>query len=238
MSKVLMVINSTESGPRRAGEWLREAGIETVDVVAEKASLPENLDGFDGLVMLGGGLLPYEDENAPWLATERELARQAIDADLPTLGICLGGQLLAHVGGGEVRGEYGTSESGAVLITTTAAGRNDPVLGVLGDGAHMIENHVDQITQLPADAVLLGRSADVENQAFRIGKRVWGLQFHPEVNAERIAQWDESALGKKGFDREKLVAKARAVDGENTRASKALIDAFAEQVAQYAKGQR
>lgn len=238
MSKVLMVINSTESGPRRAGEWLREAGIETVDVVAEKASLPENLDGFDGLVMLGGGLLPYEDENAPWLATERELARQAIDADLPTLGICLGGQLLAHVGGGEVRGEYGTPESGAVLITTTAAGRNDPVLGVLGDGAHMIENHVDQITQLPADAVLLGRSADVENQAFRIGKRVWGLQFHPEVNAERIAQWDESALGKKGFDREKLVAKARAVDGENTRASKALIDAFAEQVAQYAKGQR
>lgn len=238
MSKVLMVINSTESGPRRAGEWLREAGIETVDVVAEKASLPENLDGFDGLVMLGGGLLPYEDENAPWLATERELARQAIDADLPTLGICLGGQLLAHVGGGEVRGEYGTPESGAVLITTTAAGRNDPVLGVLGDGAHMIENHVDQITQLPADAVLLGRSADVENQAFRIGKRVWGLQFHPEVNAERIAQWDESALGKKGFDREKLVAKARAVDGENTRASKALIDAFAEQVTQYAKGQR
>lgn len=238
MSKVLMVINSTESGPRRAGEWLREAGIETVDVVAETTPLPENLDGFDGLVMLGGGLLPYEDENAPWLATERELARQAIDADLPTLGICLGGQLLAHVGGGEVRGEYGTPESGAVLITTTAAGRNDPVLGVLGEGAHMIENHVDQITQLPSDAVLLGRSADVENQAFRIGKRVWGLQFHPEVNAERIAQWDESALGKKGFDREKLVAKARAVDGENTRASKALIDAFAEQVTQYAKGQR
>ncbi|WP_230972559.1 type 1 glutamine amidotransferase [Gulosibacter hominis] len=238
MSKVLMVINSTESGPRRAGEWLREAGIETVDVVAETTPLPENLDGFDGLVMLGGGLLPYEDENAPWLATERELARQAIDADLPTLGICLGGQLLAHVGGGEVRGEYGTPESGAVLITTTAAGRNDPVLGVLGEGAHMIENHVDQITQLPADAVLLGRSADVENQAFRIGKRVWGLQFHPEVNAERIAQWGESALGKKGFDREKLAAKARAVDGENTRASKALIDAFAEQVAQYAKGQR
>lgn len=238
MGKVLMVINSTESGPRRAGEWLREAGIETVDVVAETTPLPENLDGFDGLVMLGGGLLPYEDENAPWLAAERELARQAIDADLPTLGICLGGQLLAYVGGGEVRGEYGTPESGAVLITTTAAGRNDPVLGVLGEGAHMIENHVDQITQLPSDAVLLGRSADVENQAFRIGKRVWGLQFHPEVNAERIAQWDESALGKKGFDREKLVAKARAVDGENTRASRALIDAFAEQVAQYAKGQR
>ncbi len=233
-----MVINSTESGPRRAGEWLREAGIETVDVVAETTPLPENLDGFDGLVMLGGGLLPYEDENAPWLATERELARQAIDADLPTLGICLGGQLLAYVGGGEVRGEYGTPESGAVLIITTAAGRNDPVLGVLGEGAHMIENHVDQITQLPSDAVLLGRSTDVENQAFRIGKRVWGLQFHPEVNAERIAQWDESALGKKGFDREKLVAKARAVDGENTRASRALIDAFAEQVAQYAKGQR
>lgn len=238
MSKVLLVINSTESGPRRAGEWLREAGIETVEVVAENTPLPANLDGFAGLVMLGGGLLPDEDENAPWLAAERELARQAIAADLPTLGICLGGQLLAHVGGGEVRGEYGTPESGAVLITTTAAGRADPVLGVLGEGAHMIENHVDQITQLPAEAVLLGSSADVQNQAFRIGKRVWGLQFHPEVNAERIAQWDEAALGKKGFDREQLVADARAVDTENTRASKALIDAFAEQVTQFAREQQ
>lgn len=55
---------------------------------------------------------------------------------------------------------------------------------------------------------------------------------------ERIAQWDESALGKKGFDREQLVARARAVDAENTRASKALIDAFAEQVALFAREQQ
>lgn len=226
---ILVIINSAESGPRRLTGWLEEVGVD-VDARLGADGLPATLDGYDGLVLLGGGLMPDADEEAPWLPTERQLVEQALADGVPTLGICLGGQLIAHVAGGEVRGNYGTPESGMVRITTTAAGQDDPVLGALGEGAPMIENHVDQITRLPAGAVLLAESADVQNQAFRVGDSMWGLQFHPEVPAQRIAQWNESALARKGFDRQALVAAALAADTDNTRAARALVHAFAAQV--------
>ena len=235
--KVLIVTNSTESGPRRLGQWLAEDGLGVDEHIGEQG-LPADLNGYDGLVMLGGGLMPTADDEAPWLPTERDLTASAIERELPTLGICLGGQLIAHVAGGEVRAEYGTPESGAVLIETTPEGRDDPVLGVLGEGAHMIENHVDQITQLPPGAVHLAASDDVANQAFRVGRRMWGLQFHPEVGAERVANWDESALGRKGFDKQALAAAAMAVNDENVAASRKLVRAFAQQVTEYAEEQR
>ena len=181
-------------------------------------------------MLLGGGLMPDADDEAPWLPIERALTREALDREVPTLGICLGGQVIAHVAGGEVRAEYGTPESGAVRITTTPEGREDAVLGVLGEGAHMIENHVDQITKLPPGAVHLAASADVPNQAFRVGTAAWALQFHPEVGAERVATWDESALAGKGFDKVALAEAAMAVNDENTAASRELVRAFAEQV--------
>lgn len=235
--KVLVVTNSSQSGPRRLGEWLAEAGLEIDERIGEEG-LPDELDGYDGLVLLGGGLMPDADDEAPWLPTERALTASALEREVPTLGICLGGQVIAKVAGGEVRAEYGTPESGAVLIETTPEGREDPVLGVLGEGAHMIENHVDQITQLPPTAVHLAASADVANQAFRVGPRMWGLQFHPEVGAERVAKWDESALGRKGFDKAALAAAAMAVNDENTEASRRLALAFAQQVLEYAEASR
>lgn len=235
--KVLVVTNSSQSGPRRLGEWLAEAGLEVDERIGEEG-LPVELDGYDGLVLLGGGLMPDADDEAPWLPTERALTASALEREVPTLGICLGGQVIAKVAGGEVRAEYGTPESGAVLIETTPEGRADPVLGVLGEGAHMIENHVDQITQLPPTAVHLAASVDVANQAFRVGSRMWGLQFHPEVGAERVASWDESALGRKGFDKAALAAAAMAVNDENIDASRRLVGAFAQQVHAYAEAAR
>ncbi|WP_202045235.1 MULTISPECIES: glutamine amidotransferase-related protein [unclassified Microbacterium] len=68
-------------------------------VVGAQQELPSSLEAYAGLVLLGGGLMPDDDDRAPWLAAERALAAEAIDRDLPTLGICLGGQLLAHVAG-------------------------------------------------------------------------------------------------------------------------------------------
>jgi GMP synthase-like glutamine amidotransferase len=235
--KVLVVTNSSQSGPRRLGDWLAEAGLEVDERIGEEG-LPGELDGYDGLVLLGGGLMPDADDEAPWLPTERALTASALEREVPTLGICLGGQVIAKVAGGEVRAEYGTPESGAVLIETTPEGREDAVLGVLGDGAHMIENHVDQITQLPPSAVHLAASDDVANQAFRVGPRMWGLQFHPEVGAERVAQWDESALGRKGFDKAALAEAAMAVNDENTEASRKLALAFAQQVLEFARAGR
>lgn len=228
--RVLVVVNAESSGPRRLGRWLEEDGI-VVDTALGSDGLPDDLSGYDGLVMLGGGLMPDDDDRAPWLAQERVLAREAIDADLPTLGICLGGQLLAHVAGGEVRASFGPKERGATLITPSAHGSSDALLSALGDAVHMIENHQDMITALPPDAVLLASSEAVENQAFRLGAHVRGLQFHPEVGAEDLTRWEEPTTRAEG-DRPvaELLAEARDVDQLNTRASRSMAAAFAAEV--------
>ncbi|WP_348770466.1 membrane dipeptidase [Leifsonia sp. PS1209] len=233
--RVLVVVNAKESAPRRLGRWLEEQGI-VVEPVLGTDGLPESLDGYAGLVMLGGGLMPDDDARAPWLAQERALALEAIDADLPTLGICLGGQILAHVAGGEVRAAFGPKERGATVISTSDAGRADRVIGGLGSSAPMIENHQDMITELPPAAVLLGSSDAVDIQAFRLGERVYGLQFHPEVGAHDLLRWKEPTTPAPG-DRPvaELIEEARGVDEENTQASHALVSGFADHVHSFAR---
>lgn len=227
--RVLVVVNSKGSGPKRLPGWLEEDGIEPV-IMFGGDGLPESLDDFDGLVLLGGGLMPDAYDTAPWLHTERALTQQAIDRDLPTLGICLGGQVIADVAGGEVRENFGPPERGSFAITPTGDGNSDPVLGTLGSAAPMIEHHQDMITKLPPAAVLLATSELVENQAFRIGKHVRGLQFHPEASAENVRNWDADELAKKGEDHAAMLAKAEADEPANLRASRAMISAFAAEV--------
>lgn len=229
-ARVLVIVNSASSGPRRLGAWLEERGIAIDAVVGAEQALPSTLDGYAGLVLLGGGLMPDDDERAPWLAAERALATEAIARDLPTLGICLGGQLLAHVAGGQVKAKTGPIERGATPIRPTAEGRADAVFSALGDEAPMIENHQDMITRLPPQAVLMASSAAIENQAFRLGMKVRGVQFHPEASAADLARWDDAALRGEGRSLPELIAAAERVDDHNTAASRRLIDAFADEV--------
>ncbi|MCH4250186.1 MAG: type 1 glutamine amidotransferase [Microbacteriaceae bacterium] len=227
--KVAVVVNSPTSGPRRLGAWLEASGIEPVTLLGSEG-LPATLEGYSGLVMLGGGFMPDDDARAPWLPQERELASQAIRDDLPTLGVCLGGQLLAQVGGGEVRASFGAPEHGVTPITPTPEGTADAVIGALAPVAPLVENHQDRITRLPEDAVLLATSERCELQAFRLGAHVRGLQFHPEVPAEALRTWDEAALAADGFDKDAMVTEALAHHEENERRSRALVEAFAAEV--------
>lgn len=228
-ARVLVIVNSEDSGPRRLAPWLEEAGVEAV-LRFGGDGIPETLEGFDGLVLLGGGFMPDSYERAPWLRTERRLAQEAIDEDLPTLGICLGAQLIADVAGGEVLESHGPKERGSTVIRSTAAGLGDPVISGLGESAPMIENHEDMITVLPPNARLLASSDAVENQAFVIGEHVRGVQFHPEASAEHLANWDEAALEGDGYDLGEMLRVAEANDAENTRASRRLIEAFAAEI--------
>lgn len=229
LARVLVVVNSPDSGPRRLSTWLEENKVEIV-VQNGADGLPHALDGFHGLVLLGGGFMPDDYEKAGWLRTERKLTLDAIELDLPTLGICLGAQLIADVAGGEVRANFGPTERGSTIIRATEAGRLDALLAAIGQTSPMIENHQDMITRLPARAVLLASSDAVENQAFVLGKHVRGVQFHPEVSAADLARWDDAALSGEGYDVGALIAAAEADDEANTSASRALIDAFAEEV--------
>lgn len=235
-TRCLIVQNSPNSGPRKLLDWLPLEDV-AYDVVLGSAGLPTSLSGYAGMILLGGGLLPTDDEKAPWLKAERELAAWAIANDFPTLGICLGGQLLAHVAGGTVKAKYGCVERGATQIIATPAGRNDQLLSALFPHAPMIENHEDQITELPPAAIHLAVSTAVPAQAFRLGEKVWGLQFHPEAQAADIANWDDAALAAEGLDREALLQAAHNAHEANTLAAEKLVRAFARVMKQHANTQ-
>nr|WP_254259658.1 type 1 glutamine amidotransferase [Leucobacter chinensis] len=209
--------------------WLEAMGIVLVEHHGADG-LPETLAGFHGVVLLGGGLMPNDYEKAPWLHTERALTREAIDDDVPTLGICLGAQIIADVAGGEVRASYGPKERGSTPIHATELGAADAVIAAIGETSPMIENHEDMITVLPEGARLLASSDAVENQAFVIGQHVRGVQFHPEASAESLRLWNEAALTEQGYDVQAMLDAADAHHEANTAASKRLIEAFGREV--------
>ncbi|SCK23419.1 type 1 glutamine amidotransferase [Streptomyces sp. WMMB 322] len=209
MRRVLVVQNTPAGGPGRIGDWLGEEGL-ALDVVHayDGGQLPRDLSGHHGLLVLGGGYMPDADGSAPWLAAVRGLARQALKKDVPVLGICLGAQLLAHVAGGTVRARHGLPESGSTELTLLPEASDDALFHGLPPRLKAVEHRVDAITALPRDAQLLASSERCPVQAFRVGDRAWGLQFHPEATPHHIRGWDAEALREQGFDREELVLAA------------------------------
>ena len=237
MTRVLVVLNSPTSSMGRLGQQLLEAGLDPV--LTPGAELPETLDGFAGVVLLGGGFMPDDDVDHPFLARERRLTTEALEAGVPLLGLCLGGQVLAHVTGGRVTARSGETERGMCPLTVLPAAADDPVFGALpgvpDEPLWMIENHEDSVTALPPSATLLVSSGECPVQAFRVGDRAWGLQFHPEARPERVATWDEAALSDQGIDRTALAAAALAHAAENEAQSRALVHAWADVVHAAAK---
>jgi GMP synthase (glutamine-hydrolysing) len=223
----LVVRNQPNGGPGRVGAWLEAAGVrlEVVEAYAGEP-LPTRLR-HAGLLVLGGGLLPDEDENGAWLPATRELTRQALDARVPMLGICLGGQLLAHVAGGTVRGNHGLPEFGSTPIRLRIPAAGDPLFGGLPATVPAIEHHVDAITALPPGATWLARSEHCPYQAFRVGDRAWGVQFHPEATAESVRRWRPEDVRAAGFDHDDLIARAESDQPASTAAWQAVTERFA-----------
>ena len=139
---------------------------------------PRDLRGVGGLIVLGGPMAVYEGARYPFLATEAELVERALTAGRPVLGVCLGAQLIAQVLGARVyAGER--REVGWAPVTLTDDGRDDLVFGVLEPTLTVFHMHGDTY-ELPPDAKNLARSPLYEQQAFRWGDLVYGLQFHLE----------------------------------------------------------
>ncbi len=202
----LVVQNTPSGGPGRWADWLAEGGL-ALDVVRayDGQPLPARLrPGHHALIVLGGGYLPDDDARAPWLAGTRALAREALETGAPVFGICLGGQLLAQVAGGAVRGEHGRPEFGSTELTMRQEAEGDPLFAGLPERPRAIENHVDAITALPPDAVWLAQTDGCPYQAFRLGGSAWGVQFHPETTADRIRGWNTDRLARHGADRDRL----------------------------------
>ncbi|MBM6401710.1 type 1 glutamine amidotransferase [Phycicoccus sp. MQZ13P-5] len=193
-------------------------------------NVPSAPDAVDGVLLLGGGLMPDEDERAPWLPAERALTAAAVAQGRPLLGICLGAQVLAHVAGGTVVASSGRPEHGSVLVERLPASADDALFRALPPTFPAIEHHRDEVTLLPPGAVHLARSATCPVQAFRVGERAWGVQFHPEASAERLARWDPARLAGEGFDLAALRVAADTAEPESEAAARILCRAFTDVV--------
>ena len=136
--------------------------------------------GLDALVVLGGKASASATDGT--VPAERALLADAVRADLPVLGVCLGAQLLAAAAGGEVR-RGPQQEVGLDHVHLTPDGQADPVLGPAALRLAVFQWHGDTWT-LPAGAVRLATTDLYPEQAFRLGRSAYGLQFHVEVDAE------------------------------------------------------
>lgn len=209
MATVLVIQPAQDDGLGRFSDWLGDHGI-VIQTIRPYAgdSVPDRLRA-DGLIVLGGDMSCNDNASFPWLEQIRALYRDAVLQDLPTLGICLGGQLLAQALGGTVtKGEHGT-EAGLVGVRATGDAAGDLLFDGIGPEYSVASMHGDAVEQLPADAVLLGTSNPYPQQAFRAAPHAWGVQFHPEITPATYAEWagefrshdpDELARVRRGVD--------------------------------------
>jgi GMP synthase (glutamine-hydrolysing) len=193
------------------------------DRPAESVHLSEDISG---LVILGGSMNVDEIEKYPYLHAERVMIREAIDADLPVFGICLGAQLIARSLGARVE-KNPVTEIGWTPIELSPEGENDPVLSVLQGNVSQFQWHEDTFA-LPPGAVHLAQSKDCARQAFRLKENVYGVQFHPEVTIETIQQWLWESSSLSADKAEAILAETRQAVADRQRLSQMLFHRYCD----------
>jgi len=172
--------------------FLKRAGfrIRYVNFAREPDAEP-SLDGYDGMVVLGGPMSVNDAGRLPHLLTEMKLIEEALRRNLPVLGICLGAQLIAKTLGAEVY-PNGEKEIGWYDVSPTGEAARDPLLGELRRSEKIFQWHGETF-DMPSSTSHLAFSALCRNQAFRYGSKVYGFQFHLEVDEPMIHRWLRSA---------------------------------------------
>lgn len=239
--RCLVIENDPSDDPRRLGEWLTAAGL-TLEVLRPHRGdpVPDDLAGYGALVVLGGDQHAFTDPGgepgAAWFPALEALLRKAVRYAVPTLGVCLGGQLLAVAHAGLVEPSAAGPEIGMGLVARRDAAERDPLFGPLPLIPDVLQWHFDEITELPHGAVLLAASTRYANQAFRIGEAAWGLQFHIECDPDMVATWaasDRAALADLGLVADDLIAQTAAAMDDLFE----VWQPFAHRFAQVAKGE-
>jgi GMP synthase (glutamine-hydrolysing) len=170
-----------------AAEPLAAAGVELDERDLRRGGRLPSLDEVDGILAFGGEQSVREIERYPYLVAEVDLLRAAAAREVPVLGVCLGGQLLAHALGGEI-----TRMPRRVVAWETVerlpAGDDDPVVGGLPSPFAALHWNEDSFTVPPGAVELLSRSGP-GGEGFRYGDAAWGVQFHCETDRAALESW-------------------------------------------------
>jgi GMP synthase-like glutamine amidotransferase len=184
--RVLAVVHQRDAAAGVFGEAARADGHELIEWLAPEQPVP-SLDAIDAAMVFGGAVNVDEGAENPWLRAEKQLLGDLLTRGCPTLGVCLGAQLLAEAAGGEAR-RAPEPEIGWKEIELTAEGTTDPLLGPLPTRFESLQWHSYEAS-LPPGATALAQSP-VCLQAYRLSSdRAWGVQFHPEVTSADLGAW-------------------------------------------------
>lgn len=186
-------------------EFWAERGHELVQIELDAGEAIPDLTDFDLLVVMGGPMDVWQEEELPWLVAEKAaIATWVRDLGRPYLGVCLGHQLLAEALGGKV-GPMAAPEVGFTDVRLTEAGRVDLLLAGFPKVIETFQWHGAEITRLPEGAVVLAANAACPTQAIRWGRHAWGFQYHVEITPSTVPEWQvipayaeslEAALGR------------------------------------------
>jgi GMP synthase (glutamine-hydrolysing) len=234
---ILVVEHEDKCPPALFGDWLAEAGC-LVEVCRPYAgdTLP-GLAAYDALLVLGGPMGADDDAEHHWLGPVKERVREAVVDELPTLGICLGHQLVAVALGGAVASNPRGQQLGLLEVGWTAEASVDELLGPLATPRRGVQWNDDIVTTLPSGATVLAATGDGEIQAVRFARTVWGVQLHPEVDGDVLRPWAESDRGSheaRGIDQDALLRDIDAARPELDEAWRPLAVAFARLAAGFA----
>ncbi len=175
-------------GPGTLGDFLkaREIAFRIIELGAGE-ELPVTLEGIDAVVVLGGPMNVYQEEQYPFLRAENDFIQKVLQEQVPYLGICLGSQLLAKAAGASVV-KSPVKEIGWYHIVPTAEGLKDPFFRGFKVDDPIYHWHGDMF-MVPQNGVLLATAKGCPYQALRVGKNAYGVQFHVEVTDRSIKEW-------------------------------------------------
>jgi len=180
-------------------------------------SVPKDLKGYRALILLGGPMNVYEEEKYSYLRQEDELLKIALDMDFPTLGVCLGAQLIAKNLKVPVT-QGNQKEIGWYSIDLTHQGKKDPLFHNLPNQFHVFQWHGDTF-EIPSKGSHLASSLLFPQQAFRFGRNIYGLQFHVEITEAMIQDWIQ-AYTEERIDSKKILQETKTFLGDLEKVSR------------------
>lgn len=170
-------------------QFCLDANIVLDTVELEKGDSFPALEDYAALWVMGGSMNVEDEADYPWLVEEKALIRKAVqNLQMPYMGVCLGAQLLADALGGQVK-PMSAPEVGLLSVHLTEIGRNHPLTAGLPKTFEVLQWHGQEVKQLPMGATLLASSPFCQIQAYALGDRAFGLQFHSEVTDVTVKDW-------------------------------------------------